>query len=139
MNEAYPKRLQLDRPLLTPSTRLISLTSRSLQGIEKARAYRFFDFSTFDVAEYEFFEQVENGDLNWHIADKILCFAGPHNSREVSKEGYRTLTPEDYIPYFRKKNVKLVVRLNKKYYDERKFINAGERFQNQPGVFGRPL
>ena len=35
------------------------------------------------------------------------------------------MTPEDYIPYFKKKNVKLVVRLNKKYYDERKFINAG--------------
>lgn len=56
-----------------------------------------------------------------------MAFAGPHNSREVSREGYRTLTPDDYIPYFQKKNVKLVVRLNKKYYDERKFINAGIR------------
>ncbi|GMI15999.1 hypothetical protein TrVE_jg1399 [Triparma verrucosa] len=96
-----------------------------LRGIGKARQFRFFDFSTFDCTEYEYFEQVENGDLNWHISDKILCFAGPHNSREISKEGYRTLTPEDYIPYFKKKNVKLVVRLNKKYYDEGKFIRAG--------------
>mmetsp|Transcript_11730 Transcript_11730/g.24001 ORF Transcript_11730/g.24001 Transcript_11730/m.24001 type:complete len:416 (+) Transcript_11730:55-1302(+) len=96
-----------------------------LRGIDKARAHKFFDFSKFDCDEYEYFEQVENGDLNWHIQDKILCFAGPHNTREVSREGYRTLTPEDYIPYFKKKNVKLVVRLNKKYYDERKFINAG--------------
>ena len=74
-----------------------------LRGIEKARAHNFFDFSNFDCNEYEYFEQVENGDLNWHIQDKILCFAGPHNSREVSREGYRTLTPEDYIPYFKKK------------------------------------
>jgi cell division cycle 14 len=96
-----------------------------LQGIEAARKYNFFDFSTFNCEEYEYFEQVENGDLNWHIQDKILCFAGPHNSKELSREGYRTLTPDDYIPYFRKKNVKLVIRLNKKYYDERKFINAG--------------
>ena len=96
-----------------------------LKGIEKARMYGFFNFGTFDCDEYEYFEQVENGDLNWHIHDKILCFAGPHNTKEVSREGYRTLTPDDYIPYFKKHNVKLVIRLNKKYYDEGKFINAG--------------
>jgi cell division cycle 14 len=35
------------------------------------------------------------------------------------------LTPEHYIPYFKKKNVTLVVRLNDKQYDEKKFLNAG--------------
>ena len=30
-----------------------------LRGLAKARAYRFFDFSQFDVEEYEYFEQVE--------------------------------------------------------------------------------
>ena len=30
-----------------------------LQGLAKARMYGFFDFSNFDVAEYEHFEQVE--------------------------------------------------------------------------------
>ena len=100
----------------------------------QARQFRFFDFNSFDCEEYEYFEQVENGDLNWHISDgcegpRLLCFAGPHNTREVSREGYRTLTPDDYIPYFKKKNVQLVIRLNKKYYDERKFTNAGIRHQ----------
>ena len=37
------------------------------------------------------------------------------------------LTPQDYIPYFLKSNVKLVVRLNRKCYDENEFINAGIR------------
>mmetsp|Transcript_38171 Transcript_38171/g.77723 ORF Transcript_38171/g.77723 Transcript_38171/m.77723 type:complete len:401 (-) Transcript_38171:2501-3703(-) len=96
-----------------------------LRGLAKARAYRFFDFSQFDVKEYEYFEQVENGDLNWIIYDKILAFAGPHNRRTITPEGYCTLTPADYIPYFQRKNVGLVVRLNKKCYDERDFTKAG--------------
>eukprot|EP00978_Attheya_sp_CCMP212_P026329 scaffold86361_cov60-Attheya_sp.AAC.4 len=96
-----------------------------LRGLVKARMYRFFDFDDFDVDEYEYFEQVENGDLNWIIKDKILAFAGPHYQREVSPEGYCTLAPSDYIPYFRRKKVGLVVRLNKKCYDEKEFVNAG--------------
>ena len=67
----------------------------------------------------------QNGDLNWIIKDKILAFAGPHFVKKVSADGFCTLTPKDYIPYFQKKNVALVVRLNKKCYDEKDFINAG--------------
>jgi len=96
-----------------------------LRGLAKAKLYNFFNFDTFDVQEYEFFEQVENGDLNWIIDNKILAFAGPHYTNALSKEGYRTLTPDDYIPYYKSKNVDLVIRLNKKYYDEQKFIDAG--------------
>ena len=68
---------------------------------------------------------MENGDLNWIVEGKFLAFAGPHDVRSSSPEGYHTLCPDDYIPYFKKKNVTLVVRLNKKYYNERKFIDAG--------------
>lgn len=32
---------------------------------------------------------------------------------------------QDYIPHFRRWGVKLVIRLNKKYYDEKKFTRAG--------------
>lgn len=96
-----------------------------LHGLAKARMYRYFDFDDFDVEEYEYFEQVENGDLNWIMKDKILAFAGPQHKREMSREGYCTLTPEDYIPYFLQKNIGIVVRLNKRCYAERKFISAG--------------
>jgi len=41
--------------------------------------------------------------------------------------GYQTLTPEDYISYFKKKNVTCVVRLNKKIYDRRQFTDHGIR------------
>ena len=68
--------------------------------------------------------QVENGDLNWCMDGKFIAFAGPHASKEAM-EGYFALAPEDYIPYFKKKNVTLVVRFNKKYYDARRFTSAG--------------
>ncbi len=63
--------------------------------------------------------------MNWIIQDKILAFAGPSYQKVVSPEGYCTLSPNDYIPYFQSKNVGLVVRLNKKNYNEQDFVNAG--------------
>eukprot|EP00986_Skeletonema_menzelii_P011864 scaffold6237_cov153-Skeletonema_menzelii.AAC.10 len=83
--------------------------------------------TTFNVDEYEYFEQVENGDLNWILQNKILAVAGPQNQKLITPEGFCMLTPQDYIPYFLKTNVKLVVRLNKKCYDENEFRNAGIR------------
>jgi protein-tyrosine phosphatase len=74
---------------------------------------------------------IQNGDLNWIIKDRIMAFAGPHFRRNVSREGYCTLTPTDYIPYFRKSNVDLVVRLNKRCYDETDFKTANIRHFEQ--------
>lgn len=65
--------------------------------------------------------------MNWLVKDKIIAFAGPSFVRNVSPEGYCTLSPDDYIPYFKKKNVDLVVRLNKKMYHEENFVDAGIR------------
>jgi protein-tyrosine phosphatase len=54
-----------------------------------------------------------------------MAFAGPSYKKTISPEGYCTLAPSDYIPYFKMKNVGLVVRLNKKNYDETEFTKAG--------------
>ena len=97
----------------------------TLRGLYKAREYNFFDFENFDLAEYEHYEQVENGDLNWCMDGKFVAFAGPHATRESSPGGYHSLCPDDYTPYFLRKNVTLVVRLNKKYYDAKRFTNHG--------------
>jgi cell division cycle 14 len=123
-----------------------------LHGLAAALTHGFFDLDTFDVDEYEHFEQVEvslacivlqiliqghcvahqalsrflqNGDLNWLCKDRILAFAGPSYERHVSPEGYCTLAPADYIPYFLERKVSLVVRLNKKAYHEEDFVEAG--------------
>jgi len=96
-----------------------------LRGLYKARQFGFFDFKTFDVQEYEFYEQVENGDLNWIVKDKFIGFAGPQEAKYGGIASFRMTSPAHYIPYFKRHNVKLVVRLNKKYYDENRFKNVG--------------
>lgn len=85
------------------------------QGTEKAKEVGFINFqdNSFDVREYEYYEQVEHGDLNWIVPGKFLAFSGPSNKR-TEYYGYRSLVPEDYIQYFKHKHVTGVVRLNKK-------------------------
>ncbi|XP_008404590.1 dual specificity protein phosphatase CDC14AB isoform X2 [Poecilia reticulata] len=95
-----------------------------LQGIRKALQHGFFDFETFDVDEYEHYERVENGDLNWIVPGKFLAFSGPHPKSRI-ENGYPLHAPEAYFPYFRKHGVTTIVRLNKKIYDGKRFTNAG--------------
>ena len=95
-----------------------------LRGIKKAIDCGFVDFNKFDIEEFEHFEKVENGDLTW-LGHNVCAFAGPHNTHSSSVEGYYTLTPEDYIPHFKKRGVGMVIRLNKKYYDEGRFTREG--------------
>lgn len=88
-----------------------------LRGIQKARDVGFIDWnsgnSTWSLEEYEQYEQVENGDLNWIVPGKLLAFSGPA-TRNNEVVGYRLFTPEDYWDYYKRRNVTAVVRLNKK-------------------------
>ncbi|MEQ2299048.1 Dual specificity protein phosphatase cdc14ab, partial [Ameca splendens] len=95
-----------------------------LQGIRKALQHGFFDFETFDMDEYEHYERVENGDLNWIVPGKFLAFSGPHPKSKI-ENGYPLHAPEAYFPYFRKHGVTTIIRLNKKIYDGKRFTNAG--------------
>lgn len=94
------------------------------RGISKALAFGFFDFETFNADEYEHYEKVENGDLNWIVPDKFLAFAGPHSKAKIAN-GYPFHSPETYIPYFQQRNVSTIVRLNKKMYSGDRFRQAG--------------
>ncbi|XP_015603267.2 dual specificity protein phosphatase CDC14A, partial [Cephus cinctus] len=91
-----------------------------LSAIHKAAAFGFFNFQDFDVAEYEKYEQVRKGDLNWMVPQKFLAFVGPS-----TEAGSIYHPPERYIDYFIKNDVAAVVRLNKKSYDASRFTRAG--------------
>jgi len=95
-----------------------------LHGLYKALLNGFFSFDNFDVEEYEHYEKVENGDLNWIVPEKFLAFSGPHAKSKI-ENGYPLHAPEAYTSYFRKNNVKCIVRLNKKIYDAKRFVDAG--------------
>ncbi|CAF0925796.1 unnamed protein product [Adineta steineri] len=96
----------------------------TLQGLHKAILHGFFDFENFDLDEYEHYEKVENGDLNWIIPRKLLAFSGPHSKSKI-ENGYPLHAPEAYFTYFRKRNVSTIIRLNKKIYDAKRFTDAG--------------
>jgi protein-tyrosine phosphatase len=78
----------------------------------------------FNLEEYEHYEQVENGDLNWIVPGKLMAFSGP-SAQPKHFGGWRTFTPEDYIEYFNEKGVTSVIRLNKKMYEGARFTAHG--------------
>ena len=90
-----------------------------------------FNYKKFNLAEYEHYESVENGDLNWIIPGKFVAFSSPY---DVSTDKYgvplfllqnRVFTPADYVPIFKKMGVKMVIRLNNKTYDASGFTKEG--------------
>ena len=51
-----------------------------LLGLEYAIKLKWFDVRNFNLRDYEFYERVENGDLNWIIPNKFIAFSGPSNT-----------------------------------------------------------
>ncbi|KAL9935524.1 hypothetical protein V8E36_005872 [Tilletia maclaganii] len=117
-----------------------------IYGLHRGIACGLLDLSKFDIDEYEYYEQVQHGDWNW-ITPNFIAFASPndkdyvaqlraaqHGSHTVASamETFKMKRPmsklmTDTIRYFRKKNVKLVVRLNNPLYDKKVFEDAGIR------------
>lgn len=94
-----------------------------LQGIEFANKQGWYNFRSFNVKEYEHYEKVENGDINWIIPGKFAAFMGPVEKREEGqKSGF---TPEEYSEIFRSMHVSKVIRLNEAKYDRKKFLQRG--------------
>lgn len=52
--------------------------SECLSAIDKCYHLGFFNFDDFNQKEYEHFERVQNGDLNWIVPGKFIAFCGPH-------------------------------------------------------------
>ncbi len=48
-----------------------------LRGLEYAIKLKWFDVRKFNLRDYEFYERVENGDLNWIVPGKFIAFSGP--------------------------------------------------------------
>lgn len=94
------------------------------KGLSQGLLHGWLDLPRFNIVEYEHYEQVENGDLNWTLPGKFISFAGPHNERRRDN-GYPLLAPEDYFDYFKRGGVTDVVRLNNVLYDGNRFVRAG--------------
>jgi len=95
-----------------------------LRGLEYAIKLKWFDVKKFNLRDYEFYEKVDNGDLNWTVPGKFVSFSGP-SSVNRDADGYKRFTPEDYVPIFRKQGVTMVVRLNNAQYEKDRFTKNG--------------
>ena len=92
-----------------------------LQGLEYAIKFKWYDFRTFNVKEYEFYERVENGDVNWIIPGKFMAFMGPIEKRDANQRyGHH---PKKYVEIFKKFGVTRVIRLNEEKYDRKYFLD----------------
>ena len=96
---------------------ILNYITDCFNGIYKAARFGFFNFNDFNVAEYEKYMQVGNGDLNWMVPQKFLAFLGPS-----AENGTLHHPPEHYINYFLKNNVVAVVRLNRKAYTASRYL-----------------
>ena len=95
-----------------------------MEGLKIAVDKGIVDWNHFDSAAYEYYERVENGDMNWVVKDRIIAFSEPHMiSEEVN--GVRTMTAEEYVKVFSDLHVGVVVRLNQPAYDRRLFTKNG--------------
>jgi len=113
-----------------PATYWISVLD-CLKGFNRGLKKGLINLQDFNLQEYEYYEAVEHGDMNWVLPGKFLAFATPHD--ETSPDYGTHISPyraprtriEDTIEYFKRSGVTCVVRLNNKTYDRQKFINAG--------------
>lgn len=92
-----------------------------LQGLEYGIKFGWYDFRTFNVKEYEYYERVENGDLNWIIPGKFVAFMGPIEARDSHhRYGHH---PNKYADIFKNIGVTRVIRLNEVKYDRSYFTS----------------
>jgi cell division cycle 14 len=72
-------------------------------GIEK----RWLDWNKFNADSYDYFSQVDVGDMNWIIPRKFLAFASP-SPTPTDAEGFPAVMPEAYAKTFLEAGIRLV-------------------------------
>lgn len=111
-----------------------------LKGLHKAMQIGLFHLDRFDLAEYEFYEKVENGDFNW-ITNKFLALASPKDDVNASgfnipqrgiqfkssfgNDLFSAYRKADLIRFLKQRNIGTIVRLNNNVYERNDFIEAG--------------
>lgn len=100
-----------------------------LDGLYFGVKLGWYNYNTFDLKKYEYYEKLDHGDMNWIVPGKFLGFSSPSED-EYDEEGYRTFTPDDYSDIFQNAGIGTIIRLNKRCYNEQRFIKQGFRFED---------
>jgi cell division cycle 14 len=88
-----------------------------------------FDCETFRLDEYEHYDKLHYGDINWIVPGKLLAFSGPQRERVIlDGNGRTTLLAHEYAKLFTTLGVGCVVRFNEPTtYDRHAFTHANIR------------
>lgn len=92
-----------------------------IYGVWRAKERGLIDLQNFNLEEYEKYERVNNGDLNMVTKD-FVAFASPQQAKSgaVINEPFKKV-----LDYFKRHDVKMVVRLNSRLYDRQEFLKRG--------------
>ncbi|RKO99261.1 hypothetical protein CXG81DRAFT_1262, partial [Caulochytrium protostelioides] len=93
-----------------------------LNGLYKALRIGLLDLQNFNLAEYEFYEKVENGDMNF-VTNKFLALATP---KETSRPHtlFSAYRMDDLIRFMQERGVSTIVRLNNRTYPSERFVEC---------------
>jgi cell division cycle 14 len=90
-----------------------------LNGLEYGIKLGWFNYSKFNVRDYEFYELEKHGNLHWIVPNKFMALGTPMDIPGLS--------PADYVPLFKKFKVTSIVRLNTPCYEKNGFTERGIR------------
>lgn len=119
--EAYPPFLPFRDAINGPCSFQCTILD-CLEGLETGISLGWFNYKTFNLAAYDQLGRIDQCDANWIIPGKFLAFTGPSpTSRDA--QGFPVYTPDDCAPVFKSLNIGLVIRLNTKQYDKKRFTD----------------
>jgi len=105
------------RSTITPGVSLLDCFLALAKAISKG----LFNFTSFDVDEYDKYQEVSSGDMNWIIPGRLLALKGPR----TTPKNQPSHAPEFYLPHMKAMGVTTIVRLNKIHYDKTVFTANG--------------
>ncbi len=106
-----------------------------LAAFEWAMKLGWYNPDTFNVGDYEHYEKVENGDLNWVIPGKMLALSTPVDN---PRSDLASFGPAFYMPIFEKLGVTMIIRLATKDYDREAFVKKGFKHIDMYFADGQP-
>jgi cell division cycle 14 len=95
-----------------------------LDGLHAAVRFGWFDATNFDAACCEYYQSVDNGDLNVIVPRKFIAFAGP-SSNNMDEDRMPVMAPSYYVNIFKTLEVTDVVRFNTAMYEPEEFTVHG--------------
>ena len=82
------------------------------RGIRRAVIQGLYDPTTFNEAEYSYYDQPCYGDMHEVVKGKFFSFKGPTETRRSLGPGVVSKIPSDYVDVFHSKSIAAIIRLN---------------------------